>query len=74
LQCRRAAKANATGIYQCGGGTGPSGKGVGVTALMKRLLPRKIFRGLLIDASRKKGYLPKNKAAPQQHRPGNSRC
>jgi len=31
---------------------------VGVTALMKRLLPRKIFRGLLIDASRKKGYLP----------------
>jgi len=55
LQCRQAAKANATGIYQCGGGTDPSGKGVGVTALMKRLLPRKIFRGLLIDASRKKG-------------------
>lgn len=40
-------------------GTILSGKGVGKVALMKRLLPRKTFRKLLIDASRKIGYLPK---------------
>ena len=35
-----------------------SGKGVGKIAFMKRLLPRKAFRKLLIDASRKMGYMP----------------
>jgi NAD(P)-dependent dehydrogenase (short-subunit alcohol dehydrogenase family) len=39
-------------------GTILSGKGVGKVALMKRLLPRKSFRKLLIGASREIGYLP----------------
>jgi len=41
-----------------GAGTILSGKGVGKIAFMKRLLPRKVFRKLLIDASRKMGYMP----------------
>jgi hypothetical protein len=41
-----------------GAGTILSGDGVGKVALMKRLLPRKTFRKLLIDASRKMGYMP----------------
>jgi NAD(P)-dependent dehydrogenase (short-subunit alcohol dehydrogenase family) len=36
-----------------------SGEGVGKVALMKRLLPRRLFRKLLIDASRNMGYLPR---------------
>lgn len=36
-----------------------SGKGVRGVALMKRLLPRRVFRKILIDASRKMGYFPK---------------
>ena len=43
---------------RAGAGTILSGKGVGKIAFMKRLLPRKAFRKLLIDASRKMGYLP----------------
>ena len=39
-------------------GTILSGKGVARVALMKRLLPRRAFRKLLIAASRKMGYLP----------------
>ena len=42
-----------------GRGTILSGKGVHGTALMKRLLPRRTFRKLLISASRKMGYLPR---------------
>ena len=41
-----------------GTGTILSGKGVARVALMKRLLPRRAFRKLLIAASRKMGYLP----------------
>lgn len=41
-----------------GAGTILSGKGAGKVAFMKRLLPRKAFRKLLIDASRKMGYMP----------------
>jgi len=39
-------------------GTVLSGKGVGSIALMKRLLPRKWYRRILVSASRKIGYLP----------------
>lgn len=39
-------------------GTILSGKDVGKIALLKRLLPRKTFRKVLIGASRKIGYLP----------------
>lgn len=39
-------------------GTILSGKDVGKIALLKRLLPRKTFRRVLISASRKIGYLP----------------
>lgn len=42
-----------------GAGTILSGEGVRGVALMKRLLPRKAFRRMLIDASRKMGYLPR---------------
>lgn len=42
-----------------GAGTILSGKGVGKVAFMKRLLPRKTFRKLLIKAAREMGYLPK---------------
>jgi NAD(P)-dependent dehydrogenase (short-subunit alcohol dehydrogenase family) len=42
-----------------GAGTILSGKGVRRVALLKRLLPRKTFRRLLISASREIGYLPK---------------
>ena len=42
-----------------GAGTILSGKGVGKVAFMKRLLPRKTFRKLLVKASRAMGYLPK---------------
>ncbi len=41
-----------------GKGTILSGKGVRNTALLKRLLPRRTFRKLLIEGSRKMGYLP----------------
>ena len=41
-----------------GAGTILSGKDVGKLSLLKRLLPRKIFRKLLINASRQMGYLP----------------
>ena len=47
----------ANGVLQ-GKGTILSGKGVGKVAFMKRLLPRTAFRKLLIDASRKMGYMP----------------
>ena len=47
----------ANGVHR-GEGTILSGKGVAKLALLKRLLPRKTFRKLLIDASRKMGYLP----------------
>ncbi len=47
----------ANGVLK-GTGTILSGKGVGKVAFMKRLLPRKAFRKLLIDASRKMGYMP----------------
>jgi hypothetical protein len=36
-----------------------SGKGVRGVALMKRLLPRRVLRKILIDASRTMGYFPK---------------
>jgi len=39
-------------------GTILSGKDVGKIAFLKRLLPRKVFRRVLIGASRKIGYLP----------------
>lgn len=42
-----------------GAGTILSGKGVGKVAFMKRLLPRRTFRKLLIKAAREMGYLPK---------------
>jgi short-subunit dehydrogenase len=41
-----------------GAGTILSGKDVGKIALLKRLLPRKTYRKVLIGASRKIGYLP----------------
>jgi short-subunit dehydrogenase len=47
----------ANGVIK-GAGTILSGTGVAKVAFMKRLLPRKTFRKLLIDASRKMGYLP----------------
>lgn len=46
------------GVFN-GTGTILSGKGVRGVAFMKRLLPRKQFRKILIDASRKMGYFPK---------------
>lgn len=49
----------ASGVRR-GKGTILSGKGVASVALLKRLLPRGMFRGMLIDASRKMGYLPEN--------------
>ena len=48
----------ASGIKR-GEGTILTGKDVGRTALLKRLLPRKIFRKLLLNASREMGYMPK---------------
>lgn len=47
----------ANGVMK-GAGTILSGRGVAKIAFMKRLLPRKTFRKLLIDASREIGYLP----------------
>lgn len=47
----------ANGVMK-GAGTILSGTGVARIAFMKRLLPRSTFRKLLIDASRKMGYLP----------------
>ena len=41
-----------------GCGTILTGKEVGKIALLKRLLPRKLYRKVLISASRKIGYLP----------------
>jgi hypothetical protein len=41
-----------------GKGTILTGEGVGMIALLKRLLPRGSYRKLLMDASRKMGYLP----------------
>jgi NAD(P)-dependent dehydrogenase (short-subunit alcohol dehydrogenase family) len=47
----------ANGVMK-GAGTILSGTGVARIAFMKRLLPRRTFRKLLIDGSRKMGYLP----------------
>jgi len=44
-------------------GTILSGRHVGVIALLKRLLPRKLYRTLLISNGRKIGYLPEKKHA-----------
>ena len=60
---RVAAQDIVNGVFK-GDTTILSGKGVHIVALMKRLLPRRVFRNILIDASRKMGYLPeKNRGA-----------
>lgn len=64
LELRVVAEDIAKGI-KSGAGTILSGKDVRKLALLKRLLPRKTFRKILISASRKMGYLPEKQSCKQ---------